>query len=159
MPTPQGIAAANAQTTDEAWLILAQIDHASLAPPIRLARNTQNVTHGGETYVRFPFEVTLPDETSDRMAVGKIEIDDIGEFEDPETGETKTIGDIVKAIPVGDTVTVTLTIVLASDPELVEMGPMAFTLRNVRGDALTVSGDLHFEDLMGEPYPCDSMPA
>ncbi|WP_316978054.1 DUF1833 family protein [Shumkonia mesophila] len=158
MPTPQGIAAANAQSTGEAWLVLAEINHASFAAPIRIARNKQNVPHQGQTYIRHAFDVGLPDETSERLAVGRIEMDDVGEFEVPETGETRTIGDFVKAIPVGENVTVTITIVLASDPELIEMGPMEFTLRNVKGNGLTLSGDLHFEDLMNEPYPCDSLP-
>lgn len=159
MPTPQGIAAANAQTTDEAWIILAEINHPSFAQPIRVARNKVNVTHQGEAYIRFPFELKLPDDKSDGLAVGTLELDDIGEFEDPATGEMKTIGDIVKAIAVGEAVTVTITIVLGSDPDLIEMGPMDFTLRNVKGNGLTIRGDLHFEDLMDEPYPCDSMPA
>lgn len=159
MPTPQGTAAANAQTTDEAWIILAEFNHQSLTKPVRVARNKENVLHRGETYVRFPFDVALPDESSDRRALGRIEIDDIGEFEDPDTGEMKTIGDIVKAIPVGDNVTVTLTIVLGSDPELIEREPEEFMLRNVRGDEHRITGDLHLEDLMDEPFPCDSMPA
>lgn len=156
MPTPQGIAAANAQTTDEAWILLAEIDHASLAVPIRVARNKENVTHGGEVYVRLAFDLDWPD--AGGRAVGSLEIDDIGEFEDPATGEMKTIGDYVKAVPVGDTVTVTITVVLGTDPEQIEDGPTAFTLRNVRAHGLTLKGDLHFEDLMDEPFPCDSMP-
>lgn len=159
MPTAQGIAAANAQTTDEAWLILVELNHSSFTNPIRVVRNKVNVDHGGETYVRFPFDLKYPDEKSGALAVGLLEIDDIGEFEDPDTGEMKTIGDIVKAIPVGDNVTVTVMIVLGTNPELIDMGPMDFTLRNVKGDGLVIRGDLQFEDLMNEPFPCDSMPA
>lgn len=157
MPTPQGIAAANAQTTDEAWLMLLAIHHPSFTNPIRVARDKKDVVHGGNTYVAFPFDVKLPDEGQDSRAVGRIEIDDIGEFDNG--GRQETIGDIVKAIPVGENATVDLTVVLGSNPELIETGPMTFTLRNVTGDGLTVTGDLHFEDIMNEPFPCDSMPA
>lgn len=157
MPTPTGIAAANAQTTEEAWLMLLAIDHPSFTVPIRVARDKVDIVHGGNTYLAFPFDVKLPDEGQDSRAVGRIEVDDIGEFDNG--GQMETIGDIVKAIPVGENATVDLTVVLGSDPELIELGPMMFTLRNVHGDGLTVTGDLHFEDIMNEPFPCDSMPA
>lgn len=155
MPTPQGITAANAQTTDEAWLMLVAIDHASFAAPIRVAGKA--VEHQGDAYVAFPFQLTPPDDAPDERPVGRLIVDDVGEFE--IDGEKKTIGDVVKAIPVGENVSVTLTIVLDSDPDLIEMGPMDFTLRNVRGDGLTVEGDLYYEDILNEPFPCDSMPS
>lgn len=158
MPTPQGIAAANAETTSEAWLTLLEINHQSFAQPIRVTDNDEDLTHAGETYVAFPFELKLPDDDADSRAVGRIEIDDIGEFEDPETGETKTIGDIVKGIPVGQNPTATVTIVLGSDPALVEWGPAGFAIRNVKGDGLTITADLFMEDIMNEPFPCDSLP-
>lgn len=157
MPTPQGTAAANAQTTDEAWLILLALDHPSFATPIRVARNKINVVHGGNTYVRFPFNLKLPGKKADEKAVGMIEIDNIGEFE--IDGKQQTIGDVVKAIPVGENAVATVTIVLGSDPELIEEGPASFTLRNVKDNGLTVTGELHMEDFRGEPCPCDSMPA
>lgn len=159
MPTPTGIAAANAQTTDEAWLMLAEITHPGLSPPIRVVRNKVDVVHQGNNYVRFPFEVKLPDDDAAKRAVGQLEIDDIGEFDDPVTGQKKTIGDIVKSIPVGQNPIVILTLVLGSNPNLIEMGPMQFTLRNVRGNGLTIKGDLLLDDLVNEPFPCDSMPA
>ena len=161
MPTQQGIAAANAQTTDEAWLMLLAIHHPSFTNPIRVARDKKDVVHGGNTYLAFPFDVKLPDDGQDSRAVGRIEIDDIGEFDNHAVsgGPKETIGDIIKAMAVGENATVDLTVVLGNNPEQIERGPMTFTLRNVHGDGLTVTGDLHFEDIMNEPFPCDSMPA
>jgi hypothetical protein len=152
MPTPQGIAAANAESTGEAWLVLLDISHASLSTPIRVANNHVDVTRGGNAYVAFPFELQLPRDEAAERPVARLRFDNIGEFE--VDGVKKTLADIVRSA--GTPATVAATVVLGSDPNLTEAGPFEMTLRNVKVNALEVAGDLYLEDVLNEPFPADS---
>lgn len=152
MPTPTGIVAANALTTDEAWIELLEISHPDLSEPIRVARNHTNIVHGGNTYVAFPFTLALPDDDSKQRPVARLTIPDFGEFDD--NGETKTVIDILRAMTTPATVKVL--VVLGSDPEKIELEFDELTLREARGNGSDIEVDLYLEDVMNEPYPGDS---
>jgi len=53
------ITAVNSQTTTRVFLVLLEITHSDLAT-FYLVNNTENITSGGNTYIAFPFAVTLP---------------------------------------------------------------------------------------------------
>ena len=53
----------------------------------------------------------------------------------------------------GPPVGVAMWLVLASQPETTEAGPLYFTWRNVSYDALSVAGDLRYEDVYHERCP------
>ncbi len=153
MPTPNGIIAANAQTTGEAWLTLLELDHATFSEPIRVTDNKVGVVSNGNAYIAWPFELKLPDDDAAERPVARLRIDNVGEFD--VDGEKRTIVDIIRAC-VGAP-TVAISIVLASDHDQVEAGPMDFTLRDVRApDELVIEGDLYLEDVLNEPFPADS---
>jgi hypothetical protein len=44
-------------------------------------------------------------------------------------------------------------VVLASSPDTVEAGPFTMTLVAAEYDALVVTGELAFEDVLNEPFP------
>ena len=48
---------------------------------------------------------------------------------------------------------VALEVVMASSPDTVEAGPFNMTLVAAEYDALTVAGELAFEDVLNEPFP------
>lgn len=137
-------AAINAQETAEAFLILLTIDHADLDEPIRVTSDAVDTVSRGETYIRFPFAVTLPDDRDDQMVRAQLTIDNVD----------RRIVNTLRSI--SGPPTVTLEVVLGSDPNTVEAGPFEFTLRNARYNALTVAGDLVFEDILNEPIPGDA---
>ncbi len=55
-----------------------------------------------------------------------------------------------------DPLTVTLSWVLASNPDVVEGGPLVMRLRQAVATLTTIQGTLVFEDLLNEPYPYES---
>ena len=50
---------------------------------------------------------------------------------------------------------VTMEVVLGSDPDTVEASFPDFELQHIGYDALTITGDLGIESFMSEPYPGD----
>jgi hypothetical protein len=48
---------------------------------------------------------------------------------------------------------VELEVVMASSPDIVEAGPFNMALVTAEYDALTVNGELAFEDVLNEPFP------
>lgn len=131
-----------AQETGEVWLALLTIAHASIAT-IRLVNNTKDVVSGGNTYTAFPFAVTIPPEHPDRPPEVMLVADAID----------RSVVDAIRAIPAEPTVT--LSLVLASAPDLVEAGPFAFTMYDAAFDAHTVECRLGYERVLTAPYPAD----
>ncbi len=147
MPRPLSITARQAifaAQTGEVFLILCTLSHPSLAEPIRVVQNTQDITHQGQTFQRFPFEVTLPAENDEAPPAARISIDNAD----------RTIMQAVRSLT-QPAMTVELKVVLASSPDVVEVGPFEFKLRDVVGDAGVVSGSLMYEDLLRQQYPGD----
>lgn len=53
----QAIIEANSLRSDGAWLILLEIQLSSLEEPVRIVRNTDNITWNGHEWQAFPFEI------------------------------------------------------------------------------------------------------
>ncbi len=133
--------AVSAQETDEAFLLLLSLDHEDLAEPIRVVNNTQDVASRGDTYIAYPFEIALPDEDPDSVARVTLRIDNV----DREI--VKNLRAISSPLSVG------LEVIMAASPDTVEAGPFNMTLVSAEYDALTVTGELAFEDVLNEPFP------
>lgn len=63
------------QDSGDVFLNLVTIDHDDLDTPIRVVNNNEDISHGGETYVAFPFEVNLPPEQEESMPYATLKID------------------------------------------------------------------------------------
>lgn len=134
----QGI---NAQETDEVFLLLLTLDHEDIAEPIRVVNNMEDVISRGDTYIAYPFEIALPDEDPESVARVTLRIDNVDR-------------EIVKSLrAIASPLSVALEVVMASSPDLVEAGPFNMTLVSAEYDALTVTGELAFEDVLNEPFP------
>ncbi len=132
----------------EAWsaasdlpLVLLLIEHADISPSIRVVNNRAEITSDGQTFAAFPFEITLPDNIEDAPPRARLRIDNV----------SREIGEAIRLISTA--ATVTISVVRQDDPDTVEMTWPAMRLTNVRYTALTVEGDLEFENLIAEPYP------
>lgn len=130
-----------AQETDEVWLVLITIDHDDLSQAIRVVNNTEDVTSRGDTYTAFPFDITLPDAREDAPPRARLVIDNV----------SREIAEAVRSI--SSAASVTLEVIRAADPDVVERSWPFFKLRNVKWDVGKVSGDLTLEDFTSEPYP------
>ncbi len=135
------LAAVLAQETAEVFIRLITIDHPDLAAPIRVSSDAVDTVSNGNTYTAFPFELQLPDDSGDRPQTARLTIDNVSR-------------EIVQAIrSIQSPPSVTIEIVRAADPDTIEVSYTGFALRNVRYDAMVVSGDLTVDDFTTEPYP------
>lgn len=131
-----------AQTTDAALLNLLTIDHDDLSVPVRVTDNRANVTSRGDVYTALGFTIALPAETEGELPQVRLTIDNVSQA---LVTEIRTLG---------SPLTVTVEVVVASDPDTVEVGPYQFTLRAVDYDQFVIEGTLGFEeDFLTEPFP------
>lgn len=135
------VASAFAADTVDVWLVLIEIDHETLAEPVRVVNNTENITSNGDLYVAYPFEITLPDSREDAPPRARLSIDNV----------TREIAEVIRSITSAPSVTIS--IVRAADPDTIEASWPFYKMRGVRWDSGKVSGDLVVEDFTSEPYP------
>jgi hypothetical protein len=135
--------AAYAQQTDQIYLVCLEINHASLAQPIRVVNNYSNITSGGNEYIGFPFDIELPQDFEDALPNVNIAICNVDR-------------QIVYAIrSLTGPPTITMFVVLASSPNTIEAGPYTMTLRSANYDAMAVSGTIVPEIVADEAFPGD----
>lgn len=136
----------HSQSTSEVWLVLLTISHPTLAVPIRLVNNNEDVVSRGNTFIAFPFEIELPGEDPEQPPKAMLRIDNV------DRRVVQTIRSIT-APP-----TITLEVILASAPNNVEVSFTNMTLRNAQFDVSTVSGELTFDSIYTEPVTLTMTP-
>lgn len=129
-----------AQQTGEVFLFLLELDHDSFTQPIRIVNDYNNITSNGNVYTAFPFEITLPKD-SEEVSKSILTIDNV----------SRTLIDEIRSIDTG--LSVAITVVLASSPDTIEVGPFNFTLTNVIYNAMVIRGDLNYENILNQNYP------
>ena len=130
-----------AQETGEAFLVLLTIDHPDLALPIRVSSDAVDTVSRGDTFLAFPFQLSLPDDTSNGPPRARLSIDNVD----------RTIVQTLRSI--ASAPTVLIEVVRGVEPDTVEAAFPDFELSNARYDVLTVQGDLTLESFLREPYP------
>lgn len=133
-----------APETGEAFLVLLTLDHPQLTTPVRVSSNAVDTVSRGNTFIAFPFELTLPDDQDNASPRAKLVIDNID----------RSIVSAVRGIATA--ASVLIEIVRAADPDTVEAQFVDFKLSNVYYDAHRVEGDLTLEDFTAEPFPAAS---
>lgn len=134
-------AAVFAQETKEVILLLLTLSHPDLVTPIRVVNDFQPITSQGWTYAAFPFEITLPWQKEDQIPTMSLKIDNVDR-------------QIVTAVRnLQGLIDAELRVVLASQPDTVELTFEGFQMKQVTYNALTVEGDLRLEELEREPFP------
>lgn len=130
-----------AQETGEVILPLLTVTHASMST-LRFVRNQTSITSRGNTYVPYPFDALLPDDTDEGEMRVQITIDAID----------RQIIIAIRSLttPPG----ILLELIRAADPDTVEMSVPDCLLRSVEYDAQVITGQLGFqEDIRNEPFP------
>jgi hypothetical protein len=132
-----------AQSTDQVFLVLLHLSHTDLPSDIYLVNNREAITSNGQEYTPYAFGVDLPGDSEGRVTSANLVIDN-------------TDRAIVQAVrSINDAPDVELSIVLASDPDEVELGPFAFKLRNVSYTVESVQGELFYQERLGKEIPRD----
>jgi hypothetical protein len=137
-------AALTAQESGEVLVMLLTFSHPALPTPIRVSSDSQNTVSGGVTYLPFPFQIGMPDDSADQMPQAQITIDAID----------RSFITALRLIP--DAPTITMVFVLASQPDTIEAS-WTFMMRDVAYDAFSITGVLSYEQVLDEPYPGDQV--
>ena len=130
-----------AQETDKVFLMILEIDHDDMVTPIRVVNNYENITSNGDVYTAYPFLFSLPDEFEDQLTqvdlvitnVNRLLVDNVRSFSSP--------------------LTVTMNVILSDSPDTIEAGPFIMSMREVKYDALKLTGTCSFQDILNESYP------
>jgi len=130
-------AMAHAQETGEVLLALIIITHESIVDgPLRLVQDLQPLTSNGNVYTAFPLEVRLPADRDAGPAKVLLTIDNID----------RSIAVALRSIPPSSPPTVTIDLVIASQPDTIELSMPDLTLRTISGDALQIEGELRMDE-------------
>ncbi len=135
---------ANAPETGEVLLALVTIDSPYIiGGPLRVVQNLEDIVSNGNTYTAFPFEVTLPEDVDEGPAKVTLSLDNVD----------RSIVTAIKGIPTTDAPIVTVDIIVASQPDVVEISMPNMVLRNVSGDAFRIDGELRLDEDDLIPFP------
>ena len=137
--SPNFLAAIYAQETDQVFLSLCRLSHPDWDEDLRLVADWQDVTHQGETYQAFAFQVALPDDEDAGIPVARWVADGVNrEIVQQLRGITGAIQAEIKWV-------------LASQPDTVE-AEIAGEIASVDYDGRTVSGALTVEPVLEEQF-------
>lgn len=120
------------------WLVT--IDHSSLGSPIRICNNNVDIVSNGNTFIGFPFSIQPPTD-SEQASSASLTISNVSRK-------------ITRAIENMDTSPVlTLSLVLASTPNTIEVNFAGFTFTDVSWDANSIRATISQAVYWQEPYP------
>ena len=128
-------------STKEVVLLLLRISHPNLVDDIRVVNNFQPVVSQGYTWAAYPFEITMPSESDDQIPVMTLKIDAVD----------RQIITVIRSLQ--GPPSITLDVILASQPDVVEASVQGFEIKSVTYDNLVVEAELRLEEILSEPFP------
>jgi hypothetical protein len=129
------------EVTNEAFLLLVTFAHLPTNEIFRVVLNTEDITSQGALFTATFFEFSLP-ETSDRAPQGcNVSMDNVD----------RRMVDMLRRIT--EPLRVRIQLVLASQPDVIEMQLDDLVLREVSWDANRIEGTLVSEDPMNQAFP------
>lgn len=126
----------NAEETPEVWVPLVKLTGGGISGAIRLAANGEDVTHLGEIYMAFPFQINLPDEEPEAEAVMRWVMDN------------SNLAFVEQFRQATGPITAEVFWVLASQPDTIEIGPLVTELRGFECDEDVIGGTLQVDPIM-----------
>lgn len=139
------IQSAQSRTTDEAWLLLMEIDHDDLDDPFYLVNNSESITSNFQEYLAYPFQVVLSPDDGESLPKVQLTIDNVD----------RALIETIRSI--SDSPTVTIKLILSGYPDDVQMEISDLVLREVEYDAFTITGTLYADDILNSRYPRDTI--
>lgn len=130
-----------AQETAEVFVPCLRIQHPSLET-IRVCYNTEKLERADGDYLPYPFQLNLPNQREDEIPRVQVTIDNTD----------LSVNDAIRNLDGAPVVT--LDVVLASSPDMIEAGPFYFELQQITADANTISGSLgQDESIFAQLFP------
>jgi len=144
MATVNFTRASNAVETKEVFLTLLEFTHPDMPNAIYFVDNTTAIVSNGTTYDPYPFEITLPEDTEGVLPQVKLKIDNVD----------RVLTDAIRGF--SNPPVVTLKIILASNPDTVEMKLENLKLRNVTFDMYSIKGNLVMDSPLARKFPAST---
>lgn len=138
--TAAAVRAVLAQETDAVFLELLTISHPDIAT-VRVVNNTLPITSRGNVYDGFPFSLRLPQDVAERLGTVQLTVNNVD----------RRLVEAIRSVPAP--LTVSIEVVTAATPDLVEVGPFDCELFDVTGTMTTISGTLGFEPVLNRVFP------
>jgi hypothetical protein len=143
--SPAATKAILARETEEVFLVLLTLEHPDISPTIRIVNNTEQIVRTDGTYLPYPFEAVLPDDTDGGRPQVTVRIDNCDR---DVTRQLRALSGVPKC---------TMRVILASSPEVTEMGPFAFSVLSAEYDALLINVVLGYEeDFLNQAVPAQT---
>lgn len=114
--------------SDKSLIVLIEITHPNLTPPLRLAAYDTDVVSNGDIYTAAPIDITFPADQEGRVQSTSIRF----------TNVTRELTPIIRGLTTIPTLSVKL--VLSDDPDIVEIQYGNFKLRATEINQLEVTG-------------------
>lgn len=139
MPSATAVRALLGLEPNEVVLALLTIEHPSITP-IRVVNNNENIVSNGNTFIAFPFNITLPSDSED-PGLAELQIANVD----------RSMIEAIEAITTPATCKVQ--IILASTPSTIEYEWSNLVLRNATADDVTITAQIGNPPIDAMPYP------
>lgn len=148
--SPNLIAQMMKQESEDPFLSLLTLSHPSFSD-IHLVNNTEEIVSNGTTFLPFPFRITLPTDDGETQRQVQLQIDNVD----------LSLMDLLRTVT--DPIDVNLSMVLASNPDYVELNQGELKIRDVSYGHQTIQATLFIDDflnteLSGERYTPQNFP-
>lgn len=127
----------------QAFIPLVTISHDEFAAPIRVSGDSVDTISRGQTFVAYPFEVTLPASESGTIPVLRLRVDNVD----------RDITEALRSANARRPAEALVEMVLSGNPDEVVSSYSGFRLEMVAYDALAVEGELALKHYEREPFP------
>lgn len=138
--TPEATASLYAQETGEIWLPMLQLTNAAWTGSEHLVSNIEPITHQGQVYEPFAFDVSAPSENENGDSSMAFVAENV----------SQTIMQRLRSA--SGPVDAVVFFVMASDPDTIQAGPFSAQIRAVTYDGQKVSGTMRAYPVMDEPW-------
>jgi hypothetical protein len=139
----RNIADIQSTSSASAWLYLLTISTLG-KPDLHLVNNNEEITSNGITYAPFPFSLTLPVDTGEKLPRISLNISNI----------SVEIIDAIRAELTPPVLTIEL--ISSAYPDIVEKRLDFLKLRMVSYDATTITGELEVTNVLNSGFPAES---
>lgn len=132
-----------AQESDDPFLMLVTLSHGSFST-IRLVNNTQDIVSNGNTFTAFPMLITLPKDDGETVRDVQIDFDNV----------SLELIDELRSITTA--VDVNIDLVLASNPDTVQMTISDLKLRSISYDKQRVRARLMMDNFLAQEMDAET---
>ena len=127
--------------TERVFIVLIEIDHSNLVEPIRFTSDGQDTVSNGNTFMAYPFTITLPTDEDGAQPTASFRIANV---------DRRIIAAVrsLTSPPI-----FRIWIVLDDDPDRIERGPWTMQLQDFRYDENEITARITVPSLLSEPFP------